>query len=84
MKELKDVMAEHPFLRGMARAQVEVLATTANEAEFRAGEMIFHEAQPAYQFYLLLEGKVAVESSLSNDPDITVQVLGAGEALGWS
>src|SRR5439155_1805724 len=40
--------------------------------------------QPAYQFYLLHEGKVAVESSLSNHPDMMVQVLGAGDALGWS
>ena len=84
MKDLKSTIAGHPFLRGLKPEHLEIVARHAREAEFEAGQVIFHEGESAYQFYLILEGKVAVESYVPREDNIPVQVIGGGDVLGWS
>jgi CRP/FNR family transcriptional regulator, cyclic AMP receptor protein len=84
MKDLKPKIVEHPFFRGMKPEHLDVLARHAREAEFEVDQVIFRERDSAYQFYLILEGKVAVESYAPRHDNIRLQVLAAGDALGWS
>ena len=84
MNSLKSAIAEHPFLRGMKREYFEILAKNARETAFDQGQIIFHEGEPAYQFYLITQGKVAVESHPPLGRDIPLQILAGGDVLGWS
>ena len=56
-------LAQHPFLAGMKRRQLESLADYAMTVQFKKGEVIFHEGDLADRFYLIENGKVHLESS---------------------
>lgn len=46
--------------------------------------MIFHEGNEADKFYLIVEGKVAIEILANGRGRVTVRAIDAGEVLGWS
>ena len=56
-------LARHPFLTGMNRRQLALLADCAMAVQFTKGEVIFREGDPADRFYLIETGKVRLESS---------------------
>ena len=51
---------------------------------FEPGQTILEEGSPANRFYLILEGKVVIESEVAERGVIPIQTLGPGEDLGWS
>ena len=56
----------------------------ASNVRFEAGTYIFKEGEPANTFYLIRDGKVAVEIFAPQRKPIVVATLGEGEILGWS
>jgi len=81
---MADQIANHPFAKGMPRRVIDRIADFAMEAEFAKGDHIFREGEPANRFYLILEGRVELETFLGERGVARVQTLGAGEVLGWS
>jgi CRP-like cAMP-binding protein len=73
----------HPFLNDLSAAQLEVLAASASPVHFPAGTRIFQEGSAADHFYLILRGKVALQTHAAGRP-FTVQTIGAEKVLGWS
>jgi CRP-like cAMP-binding protein len=61
-----------------------ILTDGAREEQFKAGEMLFREGEPANQFYLIESGRVALETHDLRDGTTPVQNVGAGEVVGWS
>jgi CRP-like cAMP-binding protein len=51
---------------------------------FKAGEIIFREEEAADHFYLIREGKVALEASIPGRSPVLLQTVGENEVLGWS
>lgn len=84
MKTIDTKLTNHPFVKGMKAEHLAILARHAREAEFTADQMIFRQNENAYQFYLILEGRVAVESYVTRADDIPLQIVTAGDVLGWS
>ena len=84
MKSLEVQIAEHPFLKGMSAAHLKTLAASAMQSQFEAGEMIFREGDPANRFYLIQQGKVALESNVRDRGPILIQNIGTRDVLGWS
>lgn len=84
MESLKPTVNDHPFLRSLSPAYLEILTECAEEKTFTEGEVIFREGDIADRFYLIQEGKVALESRLSPQVGLAVQDLGAHDVLGWS
>jgi CRP/FNR family cyclic AMP-dependent transcriptional regulator len=79
---LKQV-GEHPFLRGLSENHLKKLADSAMRVRYRAGDMIFREGDPANRFYLLINGRVTLETH-RDEKRIIVQTIGGGDVLGWS
>jgi len=52
--------------------------------EFKAGELIFKEGDPANRFYIIQSGEVQLESERGDGPPVAIQTIGAGDVLGWS
>jgi CRP/FNR family cyclic AMP-dependent transcriptional regulator len=78
------VLAAHPFFEGMAEPHLDtVTGCVANEV-FKPGEFVFREGQPADHFYLVREGRVAVEVFVPNKGPVTIETIEGGEVLGWS
>jgi CRP-like cAMP-binding protein len=84
MQSLEHALAEHPFLAGLDRRYLGQLAAHAASRHFDAHQMIFHEGQPAKEWYLIRQGKVGIETALLGCDRIRVDTLGPGEVLGWS
>lgn len=82
--KLLQIVAEHPFLRGMSTGHLQILADSAMLKHFKTDELIFREGDVANRFYLIREGKVALESPDENNVPHLIQHIGAGDVLGWS
>jgi CRP-like cAMP-binding protein len=84
METLHNVLAEHPFAHDLEERHVELLTGCAANVHFDAGQVIFREGEEANQFYLVREGKLAVELFAAERGAITILTVGEGEVLGWS
>jgi|SRR5450759_324870 len=84
MKTLESILAEHPFFKEFAPEYLQLMKGCASNAFYRAGTHIFREDEDASHFYVIRQGKVALEISAGSLGMITIETLDAGEVLGWS
>jgi CRP-like cAMP-binding protein len=84
METLQRILTDHPFARGLNERHLELLVGCASNVRFEAGQLLFREGEEANQFYLIREGKVAVELFAAERGLINILTLGGGEVLGWS
>jgi CRP-like cAMP-binding protein len=84
MRTPKEFVMEHPFFTGMRPQYLDILAASATEVKFAAGQIIFREDEPASQFYLIGKGRVCLEAHEVADGTVPIQTVGPGEVLGWS
>ena len=84
MKTLAARAMRHNLLDEMEPRHIDELLKNAQEVEFRPGQIILREGEPAYRFYLIQSGKVAVESPAPGTPPVCIETLIAGDVLGWS
>ena len=82
--DLRQRVAAHPFLAGMSAQHLELLAECAELKQLDGGEVVFRAGDPAKGFYLLETGSVAVEADAVDRAAIGIDVVRAGEPLGWS
>lgn len=78
-----EMVRSHPFLAGMPEDHLEILASMAGEVTFRKDDTIFRQNDESSLFYLLVEGRVALEVTMPGRT-LRIQTVGAGEELGWS
>ena len=78
------VLNKHPFLAGLAPQFCDSLSNCACLRRFAARQQIFHEGGEADHFYLIVSGKVDLETFVPGCGMVTIQTLGDGDALGWS
>jgi len=81
---LEQAVAAHPFLIGISEHHVRLLADSAMKTTIEAGKVIFAEGETANRFYLIETGKVVLESRGEQNEPVTIEVIGAGDLLGWS
>ena len=84
METLERIIAKHPFFVGLDDGFTNLMVSCASNVRFNAGDYIFKEGDPANTFYLIREGRVAVEVFAPQHKPIIVATLGVGEILGWS
>jgi len=79
-----DLLRPHPFLDGMSDKHVERLARWGHGAILHGGARVFDEGGRADRFWLIIEGRVRLDTHLPGRGDVTVETLGPGSVLGWS
>lgn len=77
-------LAAHPFLHGMPRGQLGVLAETAADVRFPARHRLFEDGGSAARFWLIQSGYVALDLHVPGEGRVRVETIGMGELLGWS
>ena len=77
-------VALHPFLAGMNRVQLSLLADCAMATHFKKGQTILREGEFANRFYLIESGKVVLESPDAPGKPLIIETIGSGDLLGWS
>ena len=81
--EITRTLRRHAFLAGFAAAHLEILTKIAHPVEFRDQDLILEAHQEPNDFYLLLEGSVTIELNKEHFA-VQIQLLGPGDAFGWS
>lgn len=84
MRGLETLLEEHAFFADLDPAAIKFIATCGENVVFDSGDFIAHEGESADKFYIIREGKVAVQMHAPNRGAITLQTLDAGEVVGWS
>lgn len=84
MQTLEPLLAEHPFFQGLPPDDIALLTGCASNVVFKAGEVIRREGDAANEFFVIRQGKVALELYLPERGQVVLQTVGAGEIFGWS
>lgn len=82
--EIAQVLENHKFFDGMTEAHLSELEGCAKTAHFAAQEVIFRQNEDADAFYIVLDGRIAVDVQTPDRGGATIQTLEAGDVLGWS
>ena len=84
VESFEKILGGHPFFADLDPGVLELLVGCASNTVFKAGSFLFREGQPADQFFVVREGRVAVEIYRSVGGPLTVETVSGGEVLGWS
>jgi CRP/FNR family cyclic AMP-dependent transcriptional regulator len=84
IQTLEKIIAEHPFFADLEDYYTSLLVGCASNVRFDAGKHILREGEEADAFYLIRQGRVAIEILSPQRKPIVVETIGEGEILGWS
>jgi len=84
MEDIQAIIAEHPFFVGVDPAFLCEIIGFASNVKFEAGSYIFKEGDQASAFYLIRDGRVALEIFAPEHKPIIIDTLEGGDTLGWS
>jgi len=84
MEGLERIVAEHPFFAGLGESFTTLVSGCAKNVRFEAGQYLFHEGDPADEFYLLRHGQVALQLTAPGRGTVTFLTVGPGEPFGVS
>lgn len=84
METLERILSEHAFFEGLEPEYLKIVTGCASNVRFAAGAYVFREREQANQFYLLRQGKIALEIFAPQSPAIVIDTLEKDDILGWS
>ncbi len=84
MQSLAPILANHPFFQGFEPRYMQLITGCASNVRFPAGYSIFREGEPASTFYIVRQGKVALETMAAQQGSRVIQTIEDGDVLGWS
>ncbi|MBZ5689531.1 MAG: cyclic nucleotide-binding domain-containing protein [Acidobacteriia bacterium] len=84
MDTIERIVTQHSFFAGMDQALLHLVVGCASNMRFDAESYIFKEGDEANAFYLIREGKVALEIFAPQRKPIVLDMLEVGDVLGWS
>lgn len=78
------LLRAHPFFAGLGDSDLALVAGCAREADYASGDYLAREGQLAAEFFLVLEGRVAISLPAPHGERLVVETLDEGELAGWS
>lgn len=84
MEAIDDLLARHPFFKGLKPEYLALIAGCGKNVHVTAGAYLAREGETADQFFAIRGGVVAVETFVPSRGPVTLQTIGEGEILGWS
>lgn len=84
MKGIEEILKDHPFFEKIPAEHGALIAGCARNHRFDADQYLFHEGDPADEFFLIRRGRVALEIVAPGRPPIVITTLGEGEIIGTS
>ena len=83
MRTIAEELPDHPFFAGLDADALALVAGCAVNMHARPGEYLFREGEPADSFFVIREGRVALEMRLPTGAGV-LDTAEQGEVLGWS
>jgi CRP/FNR family transcriptional regulator, dissimilatory nitrate respiration regulator len=82
METLLDILATTPLFRGMAGDHLTQIQAIAQEKQFKRGEAVFWEDEPANGFYVVAHGKVKIYKTSAEGKEQILHIYGPGNPFG--
>jgi CRP-like cAMP-binding protein len=79
-----ETLAKLNFLEGFPPDYLKPLAAVAQVVKVPAGEVLFREGETSPCIYLVISGKVALETWVTGKGATRIQTVGPGKLLGWT
>jgi CRP-like cAMP-binding protein len=83
-RDIRDLLAEHPFLADLPDADLDLIAGCGRNVHFAADDVIFEEGADADVFFVIRHGQVALSVHSPQGGAVTIATIGEGDVLGWS
>lgn len=84
METLEPILTRHPFFEGLDKRYIELLTGCASNVRYDIGEYLFREGEEATQFFIIREGRVAIDIYVPSRGPVTVYTHEANDVVGWS
>ncbi len=84
MENLERILSQHPFLQGLDPKYIKLITGCAQNVRFDAGQYLFREGEEANWFYIIRQGKIAVETFAAQRGSIIIDTIEDGDVVGWS
>ena len=84
METLEPILAAHPFFHDLDACHLGILVGCASNVRFAAGAFVFRAGEEANHFYLVRQGRIALQIAAPGCQALTIQTIAEGEILGWS
>jgi CRP-like cAMP-binding protein len=82
--QIRDLLAQHCFTRGLDDSFVDRLVEHAKVRTHDEGVLLFREGGSADEFHLLVQGRVAIEMHSPGRGDLVLDTVEPCETVGWS
>ena len=83
IESIRDLLAEQPVLHDLEPNDIDLMAGCGHNEVFETGTFLAREEDAANRFFIVREGKVALELHAPTGP-LVVETIGAGDLVGWS
>ena len=84
MKELDQIIAEHPFFAGLPAPYCALIAGCGQMAVYGPGQFLFRTGAEAVHFFLIRHGRVALELTAPGKEPFLFETRSEGEVVGWA
>ncbi len=81
---LASIVMEHPFFVGLEEDFCDLVSGCARNVRFESDTYLFRKGEPANEFYLIREGRVALQVGAQGGKPVTFQTVGNDEVVGLS
>ena len=81
---LEPIVAALPMFAGMKDEHILLIAECGRNVRFEAGEYIGRQGDPSDRFWVIREGRVALQIHAAERGEVIVRTVGVNEVLGWS
>jgi CRP-like cAMP-binding protein len=79
-----ETLGKLDFLEGFPPDYLKPLAAVAEVKDVPAGEVLFREGEKSPCIYVVISGKVAMETWMTGNGMTRIQTVGPGKLLGWT
>ncbi|MEX2587105.1 MAG: cyclic nucleotide-binding domain-containing protein [Actinomycetota bacterium] len=83
-RDLERLLAELTPFSGLRDADLTTVAACGQNVSFAAGTYLFREGEPADRFFLLRQGRLALEAAEPGRGALVIDTIGPGEVAGFS
>jgi CRP-like cAMP-binding protein len=84
METLQPIIAEIDFFRGLEQAHLDLITGCAANLRVEAGTFLGRAGDPADRFWVIREGRMALELAVPGRGRVTIATMSEGEVVGFS
>jgi CRP-like cAMP-binding protein len=84
MTTMRELVASHPFTKGMNEESLALISGCARNVVFAPGGLLCAEGESADTFYLLRRGRVSIDVHAPGRGPVVIETVGPNDVVGWS